>query len=292
MNILSFDIEEWYLVNNYFVANSSKYLEYDRLLDDLLFKLSEAELKGTFFCVGRLAVDFPQVVRTIAAAGHEIGCHSNIHQWLNKMTYKQAMEDTHIAVDSLEQCIGTKVYSYRAPAFSIGSENKWAFEVLAANGIKCDASVFPASRDFGGFPEFASVEPTLLNVNGIKLHEYPIVTTKLLGKDIAYSGGGYFRLFPYCFVEKEIKQSLYSMTYFHLSDFLPVYSGIMSKKDYENYFEEPGTVKARYIRYIKSNVGVKGNKKKLYKLLGRIDFNCISDADYLIDWAKAPVISL
>ena len=292
MNILSFDVEEWYLEKVYFGAKESKYAGYDRLLDELLEKLDLRKLKGTFFCVGKLATDFPQVVRKIADAGHDVGCHSNTHQWLNKMTFKEAMEDTHAAVDSLQQCIGKEVTSYRAPAFSIGSENKWAFEVLAANGITCDASVFPASRDFGGFPEFKSIEPTTIRYNGIEIHEFPITTTKLAGKEIAYSGGGYFRFFPYWFVEKEMKKSNYSMTYFHLGDLLPVIDGVMSKEDYEGYFDEPGTIKARYLRYVKTNLGVDGNKKKLYKLLNRMSFSSISEANTQIDWAKIPIVTL
>lgn len=292
MNILTFDIEEWFLEKNYFGAKESRYAEYDRLLDEVLSKLDEKGLKGTFFCVGKLATDFPQVVRKIADAGHEIGCHSNTHQWLNKMTFEQAMEDTHAAVDALQQCIGQKVNSYRAPAFSIGSDNKWAFEVLTSNGITCDASVFPASRDFGGFPEFSKMEPTVVRYNGVELHEYPIATAKVLGKDIAYSGGGYFRFFPYGFVEKEMTKASYSMTYFHLGDLLPVISGVMSKEEYENYFNEPGTAKARYLRYVKTNLGVGKNKKKLFKLLSNLDFCNIEDADQHIDWSKAPVVSL
>lgn len=292
MNILTFDIEEWYLEKAYFGAKESKYIEYDRLLDELLEKLSSKGLKGTFFCVGKLASNFPQVVRKISEAGHEVGCHSNTHQWLNKMTYQEAMEDTHSAVEALEQCIGKKVQSYRAPAFSIGSENKWAFEVLAANGITRDASVFPASRDFGGFPEFAKMEPTVVKYNGVELHEYPIVTTKVLGKDIAFSGGGYFRFFPYGFIGNEMKRATYSMTYFHLGDLNPVVSGIMSKNDYESYFEEPGTVKARYMRYLKTNLGVKGNKRKLFRLLGNMQFNNLEDADAKINWNAAHMITL
>lgn len=292
MNILTFDIEEWFLEKAYFGDKQAKYAEYDRLLEELLEKLAKQGHKGTFFCVGKLATDFPQVVRKIADAGHEIGCHSNTHQWLNKMTFGQAMEDTHSAVDALEQCIGKKVTSYRAPAFSIGSNNKWAFEVLAENGITCDASVFPASRDFGGFPEFAKMEPSVVRYNGIEIHEFPIATTMVLGKQIAYSGGGYFRFFPYGFIETEMKKAFYSMTYFHLGDLLPVIDGVMSKEDYERYFNEPGTAKARYLRYIKTNLGVGGNKKKLFKLLNRMSFNNIADADRQIDWSLQPVVSL
>lgn len=292
MNILTFDIEEWYLEKAYFGAKESKYLAYDSLLEEILSKLDESNIKGTFFCVGKLATFFPLVVRKIADAGHEIGCHSDTHQWLNKMTYQQALEDTHAAVDSLEQCIGKKVNCYRAPAFSIGSENKWAFEVLAANGITCDASVFPASRDFGGFPEFKRVEPTTIKYNRIEIHEFPIVTTQLLGREIAYSGGGYFRFFPYWFVEKKMKKASYSMTYFHLGDLLPVIDGVMSEEAYECYFDEPGTFKARYMRYVKTNLGVSGNKKKLFKLLNRMSFSSISKANAQIDWSKSPIVSL
>ena len=292
MNILTFDIEEWYLEKAYFGAKESKYVEYDRLLEEILSKLDEFKIKGTFFCVGKLAADFPAVIRKIEAAGHEIGCHSNTHQWLNKMTYEQAMEDTHAAVDSLEQCIGKKVVSYRAPAFSIGSENKWAFGVLAANGITRDASIFPVSRDFGGFPEFTTNEPTIVKYNGIEIHEYPIATAKLFGKEIAYSGGGYFRLFPYRFVEKEMNRSPYSMTYFHFGDLNPVISGIMSKEAYEHYFEAPGTVKARYLRYLKTNLGVKGNKNKLFKLFSRVSFTNIELSDEQIDWRGTPIVSI
>lgn len=292
MNILTFDIEEWYLEKAYFGAKKSKYAEYDNLLDEILNKLEEVKLKGTFFCVGKLATDFPEVVRKIDAAGHEIGCHSNTHQWLDKMSFEQAFEDTHAAVDSLQQCIGKKVKSYRAPAFSIGSANKWAFEVLAANGITRDASVFPVSRDFGGFPEFTKIEPTLVKYNGIEIHEFPIATANVFGKEIAYSGGGYFRFFPYRFIEKEMKRATYSMTYFHLGDLNPVVTGVMSKANYEKYFGEKGTMKARYLRYLKFNVGVKGNKGKLFKLFDRMTFVNISKANSFIDWREAPSITL
>jgi polysaccharide deacetylase family protein (PEP-CTERM system associated) len=292
MNILSFDIEEWYVEKAFFGANEAKYAEYDRLLDDIIRKLDEIKQKGTFFCVGKLAKDFPQVVQKIADAGHEVGCHSNTHQWLNKMSYEEAFEDTHAAIDSLQQCIGRKVTSYRAPAFSIGNDNKWAFEVLAANGITCDASVFPATRDFGGFPEFSKMEPAIVKYNGIEIHEFPIATAHVLGKEIAYSGGGYFRFFPYWFVEKEMKESIYSMTYFHLGDLLPVIGGVMTKEDYERYFKESGTLKARYLRYLKTNLGVKGNKRKFFRLLDRLNFCNILEADCLIDWKNSPVVKL
>ena len=82
------------------------------------------------------------------------------------------------------------------------------------------------------------------------------------------------------------------MTYFHLGDLCPVISGVMTQEEYERYFNEPGTTKARYLRYVKTNLGVGGNKKKLFKLFNRMPFVNLSEANGLIDWGKAPSITL
>ena len=66
----------------------------------------------------------------------------------------------------------------------------------------------------------------------------------------------------------------------------------MTKNDYESYFEEPGTLKARYLRYAKTNLGVKGNKRKLFRLLDKMPFCNISEADNLIDWSNAPQLTI
>ncbi len=291
MNLLTFDIEEWYL-NHHKNGPSERNAEYDRYLDAILNKLDECKLKSTFFCVGEMGRLFPEVIRKIQQCGHEVGCHSNIHSWLNKMTEAECREDTHRAVDSLEQCIGEKVKSYRAPAFSIGESNKWAFEILAENGIERDASIFPAARDFGGFPLFGQKDPCIVEYGGIRMKEFPICTTTVLGKEMAYSGGGYFRLFPLGFVKKRMKKSPYAMCYFHIGDLAPESHGVMSKASYEAYFKEPGTLKARYIRSFKSNFGKKNAFQKMMKLMGAFEFYNIEAAVKNIDWRSVPVVQL
>lgn len=292
MNVLTFDIEEWYLERVNKSNRSEKYQTFDKYLNDILAILKERQMQGTFFCVGGMAREFPEVVRRIADAGHEIGCHSNVHTWLNKMTPQECLEDTRAAVDALEQCIGQKVKSYRAPAFSIGESNKWAFEVLAECGIERDASIFPATRDFGGFSAFGQKTPTIVRYNGIELKEFPICTTRLLGREIAYSGGGYFRFFPLWFVKKEMASAEYAMTYFHIADLIPESNGVMSRADYEAYFKEPGTLKARYVRYIKSNLGKKSAFLKLQKLLHTTEFVNIAQASDSVCWSEVPIVSL
>lgn len=291
MNILSFDIEEWYL-NQQKGGSVEKQTEYDWYLNAILDKLDERNFKATFFCVGEMGRLFPEIIRKIQKRGHEIGCHSNIHTWLNKMTEEECREDTRCALDSLEQCLGEKVKSYRAPAFSIGESNKWAFEMLVENGIERDSSVFPASRDFGGFPHFGQKMPCIVEYNGVRIKEFPICTTKVLGKELAYSGGGYFRFFPLKFVENEMKKSRYVMCYFHIGDLVPEHKAIKSKEEYEAYYKERGTLKARYVRYLKSNLGKKKAFSKMMQLIDGVDFVNLRQADSKLDWNSMAVVKL
>ncbi len=291
MNILTFDIEEWYLEHQQ-GGRSDKYAECDLYLDQILVQLDECGIKATFFCVGEMGRLFPQVIRKIHERGHEIGCHSNIHTWLNKMSEQECREDTHVAVDSLEQCIGQKVKSYRAPAFSIGENNLWTFEILEENGIERDSSIFPAKRDFGGFPNFGQQKPSIIQYKGVSLKEFPIAMTSFLGKQVAYSGGGYFRFFPLGFVKNRMDKSDYVMCYFHIGDLVPESSGVMSKEAYEAYFKEPGTTKACYMRYIKSNLGKKGAFHKMQQLIGSVNYHNLEEIDKIMDWTNVPIVKL
>lgn len=292
MNILTFDIEEWYLEKNYFGNHKEKYAEFDQYLERILDTLDQRGFKGTFFCVGGMAEEFPEVVRRIDARGHEVGCHSYRHVWLNKMPREEVLEDTHRAVDALEQCIGRKIRSYRAPAFSVGDSNKWAFEILAECGIERDASVFPAVRDFGGFAQFGHKTPTWVSYGGVRIKEFPICTTKVLGQEMAYSGGGYFRFFPLSFVKSVMERSEYGMTYFHIADLVPESSGLMTKADFERYFKIPGTLKNRCVRYLKLNLGKKKAFGKLMKLIHSGEFVNLEQADEMIDWHQCPSVVL
>lgn len=292
MNILTFDIEEWALAKAGGYGSAEKYAEYDAFLNRILDILDERGIKATCFCTGLMAKDFPRVVKLIQSRGHEIGCHSNQHSWMNKVTETEAREDTHAAVSALEQCIGQKVLSYRAPAFSIGESNKWMFEVLAGESIINDSSIFPAARDFGGFPAFQSQVPCTIKYDGVELKEFPISMTTVMGKQVAYSGGGYFRFFPVGFVRGRIAKSGYTMCYFHINDLLPEKGGVPSKTEYEEYYKEPGTMKNRYMRYIKTNLGKSGAWNKLENLIKKENFINLNQANESVDWANSPVVKL
>lgn len=287
MNILTFDIEEWYLCRN-----KSIIPKLDVMLNEVLNLLDERKLQATFFCVGAIVRECPNVIKQIFERGHEVACQSDKHDWLYLFNREELQEDTHRAIDSIEQLIGKKVKGYRAPAFSIAENNKWALEILKENGIEYDCSIFPAIRDYGGFPSFAEHKPTIIKYNGIEIKEFPISTTKIFGKDIVFSGGGYFRLFPLAFIKKIVERNDYNMFYFHIGDLINERYKFLNKKEYEKYFKEEGTFFNRTKRYFKSNIGTGEALNKLKKLLSLCKYENVSSANELIEWQKQNIIQL
>ncbi len=292
MNIISFDIEEWYIEKRYYGGRNNQYQLYNTYLKQILQELELRNIKATFFCLGKIATDFPHVIKEIVNYGHEIGCHSDKHIWLTQMSRTELVKDCKDAINALEDVSGQKVVSYRAPAFSIGETNKWAIEVLAECGIEYDASIFPAQRDFGGFNTFKHDVPTIISTNEISIKEFPVCTSNILGKKFVFSGGGYFRFFPYAYIKQQMNKRNYTMCYFHIGDLIYHNTGFMSRTEYENYFSENGSLINRSKRYIKSNLGKKQAFSKLEHLLNDYKFTNIKTANSLINWAESPKITL
>lgn len=292
MNLLTIDIEEWYLEKTLRGGRAEFMSLYDRTLDKVLQVLDETGHRGTFFCVGQMGRHFPEVLRRIAAAGHEIGCHSNVHTWLDKMTPEECGEDTRIALDELEQCLGKKVVSYRAPAFSVTARNPWVFEILAANGIVNDASIFPSSRDFGGFSGFGSDKPCRVVYKGSEIREFPICPTRIWGRSVVYSGGGYFRFFPESFILRRLDGSEYTMMYFHIADLAEVKHKFLSREAYEEYYKEPGNLLRRLKRYVKSNLTWGDTFGKFSSVVRSHEFGSVLAASQAMEWDNVPVVKL
>lgn len=282
MNILTFDIEEWFhILDNESTKTEKEWVNYEvRIHQNMerIFKILEkSNVSASFFVMGWMAEKFPEVIKEIVARGYEIGSHTYLHQLVYSQTPLQFKNDVEKSIKTLEDISGKKVRLFRAPGFSITEENKWAFEVLHELGIEIDCSVFPASRSHGGFSSFGAPKPSIIQYNGVELKELPINYTSILSKPIIFSGGGYFRLFPYSLIKKWTQSSNYIMTYFHPRDFdagQPVIEDLSSARKFKSY------------------VGIKGAEKKLDKWLQDFNFIDIKTADKQIDWEKVPVVNL
>jgi len=239
--------------------------------------LDVSSTNATFFCLGWIAEKYPHLIRTIVDKGYEIGSHTQMHQLVYEQNPLEFEKDLERSIKFLEDISGKKVRYFRAPGFSIKEENKWAFEILVKHEIEVDSSVFPALRAHGGFPSYKSAEPSILKYNGITLKEFPINYTQILGKPIIFSGGGYFRLFPYSFIKKWTSNSPYLMSYLHPRDFDS---------------KQPMIKDLPIARKFKSYVGLKGAQVKLEKWLTDFEFVDIGTADKKINWDTVPVVEL
>lgn len=280
MNILTFDIEDWY--NCDFISNDLNWDKHEvriyQGVDRILKELSKRNLKATFFCLGWIAEHHPEVLRSIHREGHHIGCHSYQHQLSTNFSKNQFKDDVKKAKELIEDVISESINTFRAPGFSITESNPWAFEILAELGFLYDCSIFPAAHDYGGFKSYGIPGPSILSLsNGLTIKEFPINFQTIFGKDVVFSGGGFFRLFPYPLIKKWSAESQYLMTYFHPRDFDP---------------EQPVIESLPAIRRFKSYYGLKGSFSKFQKYMTDFDFINIEQANKLIDWSNCKTIKI
>ncbi len=282
MNILTFDVEEWFHLLDYSATRGEEQwktyeVRIHENMDRVFSILEETNTKATFFVIGWIAKTYPEVVRKIAEK-YEIGSHTMNHQLVWQQSREEFRQDVDASLKLLQDITGKPVKYFRAPGFSIRKEEAWAFEELHKLGIETDCSVFPAKHAHGGMPGFERQEPCIIEYNGIKIKEMPITLGKFLGQKIIYSGGGYFRLFPYSLIKSLTKENeAYNMAYIHPRDLdagQPVIKGLP------------------LLRRFKSYVGTKGAEAKLRKYLTDFKFTDIATASKEIDWGKAQVIKL
>ncbi len=280
MNILTFDIEDWYNCDN--ISQDFEWGKFEcRIYDGvrrILDELDKRGLKATFFCLGWIAENHPSIIREISDRGHMIGCHSYQHQLASRMTPQEFIDDVTKAKELLEQIIGKEVICFRAPSFSITESNKWAIDCLVEMGFKYDCSIFPADHDYGGMPSYSKAEPAIIRTaKGNTIKEFPMNIHKVFNRNIVFSGGGFFRLFPYWMIKSLAKKADYMMTYFHPRDFDT---------------GQPVIKTLPYMRRFKSYVGISRAFSKLQKFLDDFDFVDLSEADSKIDWSNQRIIDL
>ena len=163
----------------------------------LLTLFASHEVKATFFVLGWVAERYPELVREIAAAGHEIASHGFSHQLVYQQTPAVFRQETERSKKLLEDLSGQPISGYRAASYSITAKSLWALDILAELGFRWDSSIFPVRHDRYGMPDTPTHPYRLQTAQGNSLIEYPLTTARLLGMTLPAAGGGYFRLYPY-----------------------------------------------------------------------------------------------
>ncbi len=162
----------------------------------LLKLMDEAGVRATMFILGKFAETFPEIVKDIHTAGHEIGSHGYGHVEIFKQTPDEFRADVRRSKDHLEQLIGAPVLGYRAPDFSIIGSSLWALSILAETGFEYDSSIYPVRRPRYGIPDWPREPRTVLLPEGRKIVEFPLASVTWLGRNWPVAGGGYHRLLP------------------------------------------------------------------------------------------------
>lgn len=197
LNALTIDVEDYYHVSAF--EDRIDRRDWDRFpsrvvpnTHRLLELLGRRGVHATFFVLGWVARRFPELVREIAAAGHEVGSHSYWHRLIYRMTPAEFRADLKESRVVLENILGRPVTAYRAPSFSITRESLWALDILAEEGFRCDSSIHPIWHDRYGIPD-ANRLPHAVRGD---LWEFPPAVLRLGKLNLPVSGGGYFRLYP------------------------------------------------------------------------------------------------
>lgn len=197
-NALTIDVEDYFQVSAFapHIARSewsTRECRVERNIHVILDMLAQHDTKATFFTLGWIAERYPDLIRQIVAQGHELASHGYGHERASDMTEDAFFADIQLAKVILEDLADAEVQGYRAPSFSIGTGNLWAFDCLARAGYRYSSSIYPIQHDHYGMPDsprFAyEVRPGLL--------EIPVTTLRAFGRNFPSSGGGYFRLLPY-----------------------------------------------------------------------------------------------
>jgi polysaccharide deacetylase family protein (PEP-CTERM system associated) len=199
VNALTIDVEDYFQVSAF--APQIAATQWDSMpcrvaanVDGILDLLDETRTKATFFTLAWVAQRYPEVVRRIVERGHELASHGTCHARATEQSREAFLDDIRGARALLEDIGGCAVKGYRAPSFSVGPGNPWAFDCIREAGYRYSSSVYPIRHDHYGVPDaprFAhEVRPGLV--------ELPVATVRMGSRNWPAGGGGYFRLLPYC----------------------------------------------------------------------------------------------
>jgi polysaccharide deacetylase family protein (PEP-CTERM system associated) len=221
-NVMTVDVEDYFQVSAFEERIvKDQWSSYPPRVENNTLKLleifSRSNVKATFFVLGWVAARFPSLIRRIADEGHEVASHGPMHDRVSKQSPAEFRAGVHETKGRLEDITGAGVIGYRAPSFSLGPQQVWAWEILAETGHRYSSSVYPGQLDHYGFP---GAPRNAFSVNDDSLLEIPVSTLEIAGKRIPIGGGGYFRLLPYWAFSAGIKylnakDRMPAMFYFH-----------------------------------------------------------------------------
>lgn len=168
-----------------------------RNTEQILQLFCDKNIQATFFCLGWVAEREPELIKTIAQAGHEIASHGYSHQLVYSQTPEVFKDEAQRSKSLLEDITQQEVTGYRAASYSITAKSIWALEILSGLGYTWDSSIFPIKHDNYGMPNSPEHPYKIELESGRSITEFPLTTAKVGPLSLPAAGGGYFRQYPY-----------------------------------------------------------------------------------------------
>lgn len=222
-HVFTVDVEEYFQVHAFQSRVSmddwdSMPSRVEHNVEVILSLLAKNDSQATFFVLGWIADRYPELIRRIADAGHEIASHGWSHRKLTELSPDEVREELGSSKRILEDVSGQPVRGFRAPGFSLTPGLEWVLDTLLEEGYLYDSSLFPIRRPAYGYPS-VSTRPHLISRESGILLELPLSTLNWQGLRLPAAGGGYFRQFPYKVTQRALQQSaergLPAMFYVH-----------------------------------------------------------------------------
>lgn len=206
-HILTVALEDYFQVGafNRLIQQGQWYRFETRLeknTERVLALLERHNLRATFFVLGWIADQFPELVKRVADRGHEIASKGYYHRGLTNITPQEFREDLLRSREALEHAAKRKVVGFRVADGWFRPEELWALGTLAEAGYQYDSSIAPLGRTFAHEPHrhFVHQEHT---PHG-PIWELPIATRRVCGFDIPIAGGNYIRQLPPFLIRRAI----------------------------------------------------------------------------------------
>ena len=205
VNVFSVDVEDYFQVGAFeSTIRRESWDSFERRVEGnterLLDLCADHGVLGTFFVLGWVAERCPRLIRTIAAAGHELASHGQDHRRVTEMGPEEFRQDVRRAKRAVEDAGACEVLGYRAPNYSVSRETLWAMDVLLEEGFAYDSSIFPTRHRRYGFASYPRFAWAVRGRGRELLIELPISTVRLGGLGLPFIGGAYLRHFPFCYV--------------------------------------------------------------------------------------------
>lgn len=276
MNLLTVDLEDWFHICE--VEHLLPRKDWDKLpstvvadTEKLLNLLKQTNSRATFFVLGYVAENHPDLIRRIHGMGHEIAYHGRDHELVYNLTPGEFRQVLREGIECIEKLVDRRPIGFRAPQWSINDHSTWALEILAEEGFVYDSSMAPL-KIIGNesYPRY----PWKISTSTGDLWELPPLTLKTPFGQYPAGGSWGLRLLPYPILRQRVrkfnKRQLPALFYFHPREF----------------GEKRGSIGLSPSKKFAVYGGIWGSESQLVRLLA--DFRFTSIEQYLAKMKSPP----